>query len=210
MQFTILADTLKALTLIAAKDDRRYYLNGVCIDVAVTGATQAVAVATDGHMLIAVPLLLDADITMLGSAAGQYIIPRELIDGLKARKGAFATVKLDARSVTINVGGANITAPLIDGQFPDWRRVVPLTVTGLASQIDADYLHAMKKAHKLLGGSYSPTVAHNGAETGDGGAARVLLAADAIGVIMPLRADKPVLYTPTWLERPAAKLSAVA
>jgi hypothetical protein len=42
------------------------------------------------------------------------------------------------------------------------------------------------------------------------GAARVLLAADAIGVIMPLRADKPVLDTPAWLERPAAKLSAVA
>jgi len=207
MQFTTFADTLKALTLIAAKDDRRYYLNGVCIDVAVTGATEAVAVATDGHMLIAVPLLLDADVT---AAAGQYIIPRELIDGLKARKGAFATVKLDARSVTINVGGANITAPLIDGQFPEWRRVVPLTVTGLASQIDADYLHAMKKAHKLLGGSYSPTVAHNGAETGDGGAARVLLAAGAIGVIMPLRADKPVLDTPAWLERGAPKLSAVA
>jgi DNA polymerase-3 subunit beta len=207
MQFSVTADTLKALTLIAAKDDRRFYLNGVCIDVAVTGATEAVAVATDGHMLIAVPLLLDADVT---AAAGQYIIPRELIDGLKARKGAFATVKLDARSVTINAGGANITAPLIDGQFPDWRRVVPRTVTGLASQIDADYLHAMKKAHKLLGGSYSPTVAHNGAETGDGGAARVLLAADAIGVIMPLRADKPVLETPAWLERGAPKLSAVA
>jgi len=207
MQFSVTADTLKALTLIAAKDDRRYYLNGVCIDVAVTGATEAVAVATDGHMLIAVPLQLDPDVT---AAAGQYIIPRELIDGLKARKGAFATVKLDARSVTINVGGANITAPLIDGQFPDWRRVVPRTVTGLASQIDADYLHAMKKAHKLLGGSYSPTVAHNGAETGDGGAARVLLAADAIGVIMPLRADKPVLDTPAWLERGAPKLSAVA
>lgn len=207
MQFTTFADTLKALTLIAAKDDSRYYLNGVCIDVAVTGATEAVAVATDGHMLIAVPLQLDPDVT---AAAGQYIIPRELIDGLKARKGAFATVKLDARSVTINVGGANITAPLIDGQFPDWRRVVPRTVTGLASQIDADYLHAMKKAHKLLGGSYSPTVAHNGAETGDGGAARVLLAAGAIGVIMPLRADKPVLETPAWLERGAPKLSAVA
>lgn len=207
MQFSVTADTLKALTLIAAKGDQRYYLNGVCIDVAVTGATEAVAVATDGHMLIAVPLQLDPDVT---AAAGQYIIPRELIDGLKARKGALATVKLDARSVTINVGGANITAPLIDGQYPDWRRVVPRTVTGLASQIDADYLHAMKKAHKLLGGSYSPTIAHNGAETGDGGAARVLLAADAIGVIMPLRADKPVLYTPAWLERPAAKLSAVA
>lgn len=207
MQFTTFADTLKALTLIAAKGDHRYYLNGVCIDVAVTGATDAVAVATDGHMLIAVPLQLDADVT---AAAGQYIIPRELIDGLKARKGAFATVKLDARSVTINAGGANITAPLIDGQYPEWRRVVPLTVTGLASQIDADYLHAMKKAHKLLGGKYSPTVAHNGAETGDGGAARVLLAADAIGVIMPLRADKPVLDTPAWLERGAPKLSAVA
>ena len=207
MQFSVTADTLKALTLIAAKDDRRYYLNGVCIDVAVTGATEAVAVATDGHMLIAVPLQLDPDVT---AAAGQYIIPRELIDGLKARKGAFATVKLDARSVTINVGGANITAPLIDGQYPDWRRVVPRTVTGLASQIDADYLHAMKKAHKLLGGSYSPTIAHNGAETGDGGAARVLLAAGAIGVIMPLRAEKPVLETPAWLERGAPKLSAVA
>ena len=207
MQFSVTADTLKALTLIAAKDDRRFYLNGVCIDVAVTGATQAVAVATDGHMLIAVPLQLDADVT---AAAGQYIIPRDLIDGLKARKGAYATVKIEGGAVTINAGGANMSAALIDGQYPEWRRVVPRTVTGLASQIDADYLHAMKKAHKLLGGKYSPTVAHNGAETGDGGAARVLLAADAIGVIMPLRADKPVLYTPTWLERPAAKLSAVA
>ena len=51
MQFSIPVDTIKALLLAAAKGDIRYYLNAVCLDVAPDGT--AVAVATDGHIMLA-------------------------------------------------------------------------------------------------------------------------------------------------------------
>lgn len=211
MKFIIPMATVKALLLAAAKDDRRYYLNGVCIDVR---AHDAVAVATNGHILIAVAIELEPSDDDAPPVPGQYIINRPLLELMKpAYKDAPLSVSIDttARAVTVNAGGPNTTAPLIDGQFPDWRRVVPRTVSGRPQQLDADYMHAFKKANKLLGAKHSPAVAYNGAEHGDGGPARVLLAGDSVGVIMPFRCDMPSsVDNPSWLETAPAPTTAAA
>lgn len=189
----------------SCKKDIRYYLNAVCIDVR---ATDIVAVATNGHILVALPLATDSTIV-----PGQYIIPRDVLENLKpAYKGAQVTVTIDptAQTVSVNVGGSSTSTQLVDGRFPEWRRVVPRVVSGKVSQFDADYVAAFGKINALLGSKHSPAIAHNGgSENLVEGAARVLLTGEAIGVLMPMRYDNPTVDNPSWLDaNPAATVAA--
>ena len=195
MQFSIPADTIKALLLAAPKVDPRYYLKGILFDVR---STDAVAVTTDGHIMVAVPLTIEDGETV---PVGQYIVPREALDSIKASKLYNLSFTFDAvaRTVTIGNGGASTTSKLIDGTFPEWRRVVPRKVTGTVSQFQAEYIAAFGKIHKLLGGKFSPIILHNGDGNGAGGPARVVLAGDAVGVMMPMRYDPQPLENPLWM-----------
>lgn len=201
MQFLIPADTIKALLVIAAKKDVRSYLNSVCIDVR---ASDAVAVATDGHKMLAVALTVTDDAPAL--VPGRYIIRRESLEGVKAvlKRPILVTIDPTARAATINNGSAATTTPLMDATYPDWRKVVPLTVSGEVAQFNADYIGAFGKVQTLLGGKYSPAILHNGDS-----AARVVLAGDAVGVIMPMR-GQPHLENPAWLVTPTAPAAAEA
>ena len=202
MKFLIPADTIKALLVIAAKKDIRDYLNSVCIDVR---ATDAVAVATDGHKLLALPLTLADDAPAL--VPGCYIIRRESLEGVKAvlKRPILVTIDPTARTATLDNGSNFLThSPLMDDKYPDWRKVVPLTVSGEVAQFNAEYVGAFGKVHKLLGSAYSPGILHNG-----NAAARVVLTGDAVGVIMPMN-GQPHLDNPAWLVTPAADTPAAA
>lgn len=226
MKFTIPYNTLKALLLAASKNnDVRYYLNAVCLDVR---PTDSVLVATDGHILLALPVAPDGTAEEVPYVPGQYIIPRDILENVKpAYKGADVTIEIVQHPVTfdairpntpvkhpptvaIHAGGSKLTGSLVDATFPAWRRVVPLEVSGIVSQFDAEYLATFGKINKLLGSKYSPAIAHNGAESGDGGAARVNLAC-GIGVIMPMRyGNSTALENPSWLETTPAPAAAAA
>ena len=228
MKFSIPNDAIKALLLAAAKNDVRYYLNGVCLDVR---AHDAVAVTTNGHILLAVPVALADDSPAL--VPGEYIIPRDALENIKpTHKALPVTIEIitpaptpdpDRPGVTIrkpataaiSAGGAVAHTPLVDGRFPEWRRVVPRTVSYFTSQFKADYVAAFGKIHKLLGGADSPAIAHNGADPADAktadSAARVLLPGDAVGVLMPMRYDaRPTVDNPSFLDRPGVTPTAAA
>ena len=202
MQFLIPADTIKALLTIAAKKDIRRYLESVCIDVR---ASDAVAVATDGHKLLALPLTLADDAPAL--VPGCYIIRREALESVKPvlKRPITVTIDATARTATLDNSSAVTSSPLMDDKYPDWRKVVPLTVSGEVSQFNAEYVGAFGKVYKLLGGKYSPSIRHNG-----GSAARVMLTGDAVGVIMPMRGDPQPLENPAWLVTPSAPAAAEA
>jgi DNA polymerase-3 subunit beta len=103
-----------------ANQDVRYYMNGMLFDIEDTILR---TVATDGHRMAVAQMELEEPLNPL-----QIIVPR---------KGILELVKLlDApeESVTVQIGNANIrimvnefifTSKLIDGRFPDYRRVMP-------------------------------------------------------------------------------------
>ncbi|MDC0610900.1 DNA polymerase III subunit beta [Vibrio sp.] len=103
-----------------ANQDVRYFLNGMLLDIEDTTLR---AVATDGHrMAVSLTTLPEA------LANNQIIVPR---------KGIQELVKLldqPEEQVTLEIGSSNIrarvnqfvfTSKLIDGRFPDYRRVLP-------------------------------------------------------------------------------------
>jgi DNA polymerase-3 subunit beta len=199
MKITIDHSIIKALLICAAKHDVRYYLNGVCVDARANG--YVVLVATDGHRLLAYPVAVD---NIEALAPGEYIIPREALEAVKPAKAGRIVLPIHIDIVTapdtpdpervgvtikgkttITVTGATsaVTAP-IDGQYPNWRRIVPASTSGEIAQFNADYVSGFGDVCKLLGGSYGPYINHNG-----GACAVVTNLPGALGLIMPLRMD---------------------
>jgi len=193
MKITIDHSVIKSLLICAAKQDVRYYLKGVCVDARANG--DVVLVTTDGHRLLAYPVATDA---IEALTVGQYIIPREALEAVKpckaGRRVLPITIEIDtAKGLENNITGAtSVVTSLIDGKFPDWRRVLPKTVSGEPAQYQAEYLGDFGRIAELLGTKY-PHIHHNGSS-----AAIVGNLGAALGVLMPMRSDAEFSALPAW------------
>ena len=142
-QLTVSLATLRAARTHSAVKDVRYYLCGVYLD---TKAGKVVA--TDGHrMLVANARGVKLD-------AAPVIIPNELLDAaLKQFGGDYARgrslgtvdvlVTVDGMQLTITTPTGQVSGKALDGQFPDWRRVVPKpdeVATSTPSIINWEYI----------------------------------------------------------------------
>lgn len=123
-------------------EETRYYLNGVCLD----GSQM---VATDGHRLACHPSGGDF------SKFDRPIVPRKAAC-LMASLPPSGSMVIAERYMKADFDGARLTAKLIDGTYPDWRRVVPaesrlaLTVKPSAlGRAAARILAALHKREKL-------------------------------------------------------------
>ena len=116
-----LAATLYATSFAAAKQDVRYYLNGLLFE---WRDASLILVATDGHRLANIGLKADID-----GNPGQAIVPAETVPIL-AKIGAAmgpapVTLTLHRNRLAVAWHGGDLVSKLIDGKYPDWRRVVP-------------------------------------------------------------------------------------
>ncbi|WP_421424111.1 DNA polymerase III subunit beta [Agrobacterium rosae] len=96
-------------------EETRYYLNGVCLSV-------HDVVATDGHRLA-------VSYGILPEAINNAIIPRAAAIVL-SKLPAFPSLTLFSGGdvdhvIRFGAAGVTVTAKLIDGTYPDWKRVVP-------------------------------------------------------------------------------------
>jgi DNA polymerase-3 subunit beta len=209
MKLTIKADTLKALLTIAARGDVRFYLNAIAVDAREAG--DVTLVATDGHRMLAVPVEKD-DIENL--LPGLWVVDRALLESVKPVKAgrvdfplALSFVRLNLRttapSASVTLAGATTASgTTVDGCFPDWRRVVPASADGIASQFSPDYVASFGKVGEMLNGKTKtlPAVIHH---NGNCGALVTFPGSPAIGVLLPMRVGSeagPVAHPglPAW------------
>ena len=105
-----------------ARQDVRYYLNGLLLEVA---ADRVRAVATDGHRLAIAQL--DAATGMEESKS--IIIPRkgvhELVRLLTGEEGNEIKIRVGSNAIQMSIEDIRFTSKLIDGKFPDYGRVIP-------------------------------------------------------------------------------------
>ena len=171
---------LKAAALAVSKEQTRYYLTGVAVQV---GPRGAYIVATDGHRALAFRQSGD-DLPEIN-----IIIPADIIAGIKPPKGVdivYLTKESESRW-RIDYCGASISFAPIDGTFPDWRRIVPKETSGETSQFNPAYVGDFAKIAKALGrGEPCVKMAHNGQ-----GPALVTFGddIDGFGLLMPTRAN---------------------
>ncbi len=128
----------KAVTFVSpfiSTEETRYYLNGVHI-------SSDAAVATDGHRLGWHPLGFD------GGAFDQAILPRRLVDTLMISP-APKSAQITKGKIAFEMDGMSVRAKLIDGTYPDYRRVVP-TMSENAARLTLDRAAFLKMIARIV------------------------------------------------------------
>lgn len=117
----ILKQLMEKTHFSMANQDVRYYLNGMLFE---TDSGMLRSVATDGHRLA----MSNCYIEQPSLAQRQVIVPRkgvvELLRLLEDEETEVA-VAIGANHIRIETKGIVFTSKLVDGRFPDYRRVLP-------------------------------------------------------------------------------------
>jgi len=114
------ADALKQVVRAASTDDARAVLTGVLITADDDGVRM---VATDSYRL-AVRELPDSNILASGQ---KVLVPSRALNELQRILGGSEelTVRLGARDAVFEAGGTRLTTRLIEGEYPNYRNLLP-------------------------------------------------------------------------------------
>lgn len=108
-----------------SNEETRYYLNGIYMHVAGSGDEKVLrAVATDGHRLARVEVAVPAG----ADGMAGVIVPRKTIQELRKlleNGEGDVEVSLSETKIRFVYGDAVLVSKLIDGNFPDYERVIP-------------------------------------------------------------------------------------
>jgi DNA polymerase III subunit beta len=155
MNFTlsIKQEALRAALLFAAKNDIRYFLNGICL-------TNDAIVATDGHRLIKIDNCFE-DVSGDMPNNMRCIVPRDLVEQalkltkLKTLPIVFKVSTQDGKTtVSASVASSSVSSAIVDGSYPDFSRVIPENKSdaiGAGCNLNPDYLVDTVKALNYLG-----------------------------------------------------------
>jgi DNA polymerase-3 subunit beta len=184
MKVSINLNTLKSVAHAAGKEETRYYLMGVHLEAGKDGFTM---VATNGHMLLCAFQAYGEH--MPQDHMPSVIIPAALIAKLKVKRNAdpWAELTINGLDLSFEYRGETFGGKAIDGTFPDWRRVVPVTVSGEPAQFNGDYIATLQKAGNVFSESDKaiPHIHHNGESP-----SLVTFGPDKFfGVLMPVRSN---------------------
>lgn len=104
-----------------AQQDVRYFLNGMLLEVT---DSHIRTVATDGHRLA----MSTADGTFAVTNRVQAIVPRKGVlelGRLLDNDSETVTLQLGDNHLKVQAGDYTLTTKLVDGQFPDYEKVIP-------------------------------------------------------------------------------------
>ena len=158
MQTHLDANLVRIAYAFASTEETRYYLNGVNVEPAPNG-DGAVITATDGHRLFSA---IDRS-AMIDPDAKPFVlqVPKDALKLCRPKKDArriivnHATLTATIHAVDSDIVGdvqqtKPVSAPfdcIIDGTFPDWRRVMPGQLDATAStSFEGKYLASFAAA----------------------------------------------------------------
>ena len=186
------ANLFARVAVAQSPDPARYYLQGVCIQPHPRGEG-AILVATDGHMLLAA-------YDPAAKAPDAPVIVNLGKDGLKAAaKGETVTIDPATGQARVDAAWISPATTIIDGAFPDWRRLLPSEpLTHTAASFDPNLLQRLGKA-------MSETPKSPGAlrlRAVDASNAHLATIANDLpifGIVMPMRTREGGDTLPAWL-----------
>jgi DNA polymerase-3 subunit beta len=135
-------------TIFAISDDEtRYFMNGVYFEKA---EDKFVMVATDGRRLAFINKKYDT-ISGISDFSG-IIIPPKILSIVLKRAGdeGMAGIAIDDKTIFIQFGSYKLSSVLIDGQFPNYRRVIPENQTKSFTVNRCEMLDALKRVSLLV------------------------------------------------------------
>jgi DNA polymerase-3 subunit beta len=189
---------LKAASRFMAIQDIRIGLTGVLIE---SNDIQTRIVATDGHTLFAG--FDDAKGDNVGSFAG--IMPADTVKAILSWKASYKSAADMPVVVTTSDDpcgehraewcGNVCIFRVVEWRYPDYTRVIPQALSGLAGHYNPDYLARAKAAAVDLG--LSKKYGINLTQNGDG-PALVTFSPQAFAIIMPMRGEPGDIGAADW------------
>ena len=197
------AGMIAAAAVITPKSDIRYYLNGILIEKHADKG--AIIVTTDGHRAL---ICYDEHAEFSDDAPDKVIIRFGKESLAMARKPAnldnplFITSNDADKHVSVDIGGVSFCSggEILDGTFPEWRRVCPKNTGDTAAACyNAKYLADWAQVCRHLMGNVNVPAITIRAEDKAGSAAVFFYHVDyAFGVIMPMRDPGTMTSIPAW------------
>ena len=200
--FNIDATLFRAAYTCVSTEKNRYYLKGVYVEPCAAGG--ATLVSTVGRRLIAV-----YDESAQCEAAAIVSLEKPALAALKKGKNDSGNRRLimaagDTRAWICNSDGSQQIAfqdkPIIDGHFPDWRRVLPNLTNTTPDEVQGyspRHLDSFGDAYCILRDVKTPALGIRNGEKG-GPAYIEFGMPNAFGVLMPVRV-KGDFAIPSWV-----------
>ncbi len=162
-----------------------------CVYLESTGDS-AFMVATDGSILGAFRLEFPP------ASSFKAIIPRQAFLGVKfGHRADDVAVTITDTDATVSQGQFVKTEKLVPLDYPDWRRVIPHSVSGEAGYYDAGLVARIGRAAEVLHGKGRTWKAHIEQNGKESVALVGLNNPSFVGAIMPMRARPAVV--PKWV-----------
>ena len=140
----------KLLTLLnktkisISNDDTRHYLNGVYLHRTESESrTYLTGVATDSHRLSSSSIEIDA-----GKSFNSIILPKKTVFqlcNLLVDTNEKVLVQTSESKIQFTIGKTKIISKVIDGKFPDYRKVVPTNNDKVLTVISSDFIQAIER-----------------------------------------------------------------
>lgn len=195
---TLPGASLRAAMFFSAKQDVRYYLNGVRIEHTASG--EVYVVATDGSAIFA-HRETKAEMVRPGPWA-ITVAATSLAALVKTNPTLVQLFETDEGFAVADGLGAVFAFKPVEGVYPDWRRVVPRksSVSGEAGLYSTDYLTRAGKALAIVDGLSGKAAAYHGELHQNGSAPGVAVGKtqNTVIVISPRRITKKNPMATDW------------
>lgn len=154
-----MADALRQVVRAASTDDARAVLTGVLLAAEDDGLRM---VATDSYRLAVRDL---PESSMLGSGQ-KVLIPGRALSELQRLLGneASLTVRLGEREATFEAGSTRLSTRLIEGEFPNYRNLLPTSYPNLLTISKPAMIEAIRRV-KILAQDSTPVRMTLGGDT---------------------------------------------
>ena len=146
-----LLDMISKTIYAVSTDEARFNLNGVCFSTVGENDKDLAMrmVATDGHRLA----MVTRPVTNI-KISEPVIVPRKGLGELKKILDAAGDIqiKIDLKDgfFVVDAGDTKISMRLIDGEFPDYRQVVPKEANEIAIVLSADLIQALRRVALMV------------------------------------------------------------
>lgn len=204
MAISVNANLFRAAYISVSTEKTRYYLNGAYIEPHATGKG-VIMTATDGHTLLSAydedgdmggssPVIVGVNAAMLKACVNRDFNTRLTIDG----DGTAIVYDVMGHAEQSHEESCRQYKAIIDGTFPDWRRIVPKPDKEVCSATFAyAVMDCMLKAAKALSDSKNPSIRYFGDDPGSAHIVRFGDIEHAFGVALPVR-NPGKLVLPSW------------
>jgi DNA polymerase III subunit beta len=127
-----------------SNDDTRHYLNGIYLHLTESqNRTYLTGVATDSHRLSSSSIEIDK-----GKNFHSIILPKKTVFqlcNLLVDTNEKVLIQTSESKIQFKIGKAKLTSKVIDGKFPDYKKVVPTDNDKILTVVSSDFVQAIER-----------------------------------------------------------------